>query len=132
MNIRNWLDRMRRRGTEHRWRAGEDLGNDYYAWWLETHFRNTKQWKVFETFSVGKKGDYVEAVMRGAWLAERVWEPSLPRSLVRAGIEYVPLDDAHFLGVGVPDRRLYDSFLTEEEAMPLRVFPVPSALRRMI
>jgi alpha-amylase len=69
---------------------------------------------------------------RGAWLAERVWEPSLPRSLARAGIEYVPLDDGHFFGVGVSDRRLYDSFLTEEEAMPLRVFPVPSALRRMI
>src|SRR6185436_20274972 len=33
---------------------------------------------------------------RGAWLAERVWEPDMPPSLVAAGYEWTILDDAHF------------------------------------
>ena len=32
---------------------------------------------------------------RGAWLAERVWEPSLPADLVRGGYEWTILDDNH-------------------------------------
>src|SRR4051812_7702221 len=32
----------------------------------------------------------------GMWLAERVWEPTLPTSLSRAGIEWTLLDDIHF------------------------------------
>src|ERR1700733_15283119 len=31
----------------------------------------------------------------GMWLAERVWEPSLPRTLVKAGVEWTILDDIH-------------------------------------
>ena len=37
---------------------------------------------------------------RGAWLAERVWEPDLPDVLARAGIEYTLVDDHHFLLAG--------------------------------
>ena len=32
----------------------------------------------------------------GMWLAERVWEPTLPTYLHRAGIEWTVLDDIHF------------------------------------
>jgi len=34
---------------------------------------------------------------RGAWLAERVWEPDLPTSLVSAGYRWTIVDDNHFL-----------------------------------
>ena len=30
---------------------------------------------------------------RGMWLAERVWEPHLPKALSRAGVEFVVLED---------------------------------------
>ena len=30
---------------------------------------------------------------RGAWLAERVWEPSVPFDIAKAGYEYTVLDD---------------------------------------
>jgi len=69
---------------------------------------------------------------RGMWLPERVWEPSLPRSLVQAGVEYLPLDDAHFHRVGINENRLFDTYLTDDEGMPLRVFPATMRLRYMI
>lgn len=69
---------------------------------------------------------------RGAWLAERVWEPSLPKVLAEAGIEYVPLDDTPFLRVGFSEKRLYESYVTEDEGLPVRVFPTPQRLRALI
>ena len=33
---------------------------------------------------------------RGAWIAERVWEPDLAGSLTSSGIDYTVLDDHHF------------------------------------
>jgi 4-alpha-glucanotransferase len=33
---------------------------------------------------------------KGIWLAERVWEPDLPRTLSKAGVEYTFLDEEHF------------------------------------
>ena len=42
---------------------------------------------------------------RGMWLAERVWEPTLPRALRDAGVEYVLVDDQHFALAGLRSRR---------------------------
>ena len=41
----------------------------------------------------------------GMWLAERVWEPGLPRTLEDAGIAWTILDDVHFKNVGLEDIR---------------------------
>jgi alpha-amylase len=71
-------------------------------------------------------------VPRGMWLPERVWEPSLPRVIGLAGLEYLPLDDTPFLLTGLPEKRLYESYVTEEEGLPVRVFPVPRSLRHLI
>jgi predicted glycosyl hydrolase (DUF1957 family) len=38
---------------------------------------------------------------RGAWLTERVWEPSVVTALRDTGIEYVAVDDYHFLCTGM-------------------------------
>src|SRR5260370_1022817 len=32
----------------------------------------------------------------GLWLAARVWEPTLPKTLAQAGVEFLCVDDAHF------------------------------------
>src|SRR2546422_8220637 len=46
----------------------------------------------------------------GMWLAERVWEPTLPTHLYRAGIEWTLLDDIHFKMVGLTDEDLTGYF----------------------
>ena len=67
---------------------------------------------------------------RGLWLAERVWEPNLPRSLARAGVEYTLLDEEHFHYAGIDD--IHASYLTEDEGRCLRVFPIDKKLRYLI
>jgi alpha-amylase/alpha-mannosidase (GH57 family) len=67
---------------------------------------------------------------RGLWLTERVWEPSLPKTLAEAGIAYTLLDEEHFRYAGVRD--IHASYATEEEGRGLRVFPIDKALRYLI
>ncbi|MBI2447076.1 MAG: 4-alpha-glucanotransferase, partial [Candidatus Omnitrophica bacterium] len=44
---------------------------------------------------------------KGAWLAERVWEPHLPKVLSSANVEYTVLDDSHFRSVGIePEKKM--------------------------
>jgi len=58
----------------------------------------------------------------GAWLAERVWEPHLPKPLAEAGVEYTVLDDTPFKMVGLRDEDLFGFYVTEEQGYPLKVF----------
>jgi len=67
---------------------------------------------------------------RGVWLTERVWEPHLPKTLARAGIEYTLLDEEHFHYAGVKD--IERAYITEEEGSPLILFPVSKELRYFI
>jgi alpha-amylase len=69
---------------------------------------------------------------RGAWVAERVWEPSLARPLAQAGVEYVVLDDTHFLAAGLEPARLHGIYITEEQGAPLRLVPSLKSLRYTI
>ncbi len=86
------------------------------------------------TGQVRMMNDYIEANFgqrpRGLWLTERVWEPQLPRSLAEAGIEYTLLDEEHFHYAGVRD--LAASYITEDAARSLRVFPIDKMLRYLI
>ncbi|MDV2502776.1 MAG: alpha-amylase/4-alpha-glucanotransferase domain-containing protein [bacterium] len=59
----------------------------------------------------------------GMWLAERVWEPSLPKPIAQAGIRYAVIDDEHFKGAGLTEEETYGAFLTEEQGSPLVLFP---------
>jgi hypothetical protein len=67
---------------------------------------------------------------RGAWLAERVWEPDLPSSLARAGVEYTLLDQEHFYYAGLED--IHTSYITEDAGRTVRVFPIDKQLRYLI
>ena len=82
---------------------------------------------------IRKMTDYIHkhfrVTPRGAWVAERVWEPSLARPLAEAGVEYVVLDDTHFLAAGLQPHQLHGYYMTEENGWLLRVVPSLKALR---
>jgi len=69
---------------------------------------------------------------RGAWLAERVWEPDLPTSLVDAGYAWTILDDAHFRAATVPEDELWGPYTTEDQGRRLAVFGTEQGLRYRI
>ncbi|MGB2601405.1 MAG: alpha-amylase/4-alpha-glucanotransferase domain-containing protein [Candidatus Omnitrophota bacterium] len=80
--------------------------------------------------------DYVKTKFscepKGAWVAERVWEPGLPSVLHDSGVKYVILDDTHFLYSGVPKERTYGHYITEDEGKGVAVFPSDKVLRYYI
>ncbi len=65
----------------------------------------------------------------GIWLAERVWEPSLPGTLNRAGVEWTVVDDTHFKMVGLDDEDLLGYYLTEDQGLILKVFGTSKYMR---
>lgn len=69
---------------------------------------------------------------RGMWLAERVWEPHLPRPIVAAGIDHVVVDDFHFKMAGLRDDELDGYYLTEEQDALISIFPGSEKLRDLI
>ena len=72
------------------------------------------------------------ADVRGAWVAERVWDPGMTADLVAAGVEWTILDDEHFKAAGLADDELDRPWLTEGDGKLLTVFPVSERLRYVI
>lgn len=68
----------------------------------------------------------------GAWLAERVWEPTLPQAIAEAGVQYSVIDDAHFRYAGLKGDELYGYYITEHNGAPLKIFPISEKLRYSI
>jgi 4-alpha-glucanotransferase len=68
----------------------------------------------------------------GMWLAERVWDPDLPRVLAPCGIRYTLLDDSHFRAAGITDEVISGHYLTEKAGYPLSIFPIDKGLRYRI
>jgi hypothetical protein len=69
---------------------------------------------------------------RGAWLAERVWEPDLPTSLITAGYGWTVLDDAHFRAAAIPEEGLWGPYTTDDQGQVLTVFGTEQGLRYRI
>jgi alpha-amylase len=69
---------------------------------------------------------------RGAWLAERVWEPDLPTSLAAAGYQWTILDDQHFRAASIPEANLWGAYTTEDQGHLLTVFGTEQGLRYRI
>jgi alpha-amylase/alpha-mannosidase (GH57 family) len=65
----------------------------------------------------------------GAWLTERVWEATVVPALAKTGIEYVTVDDYHFLCTGKTPKELDGYFTTEEGGHRLDLFPISEQLR---
>jgi len=69
---------------------------------------------------------------RGAWLAERVWEPSLARDLAAAGYEWTVLDDNHLRAASIKEDEMWTSFTTDDRGLRLTVFGTEQGLRYRI
>ncbi|HEX9654262.1 MAG TPA: alpha-amylase/4-alpha-glucanotransferase domain-containing protein [bacterium] len=69
---------------------------------------------------------------KGMWLAERIWEPQLPKPINEAGVSYVVLDDSHFKSAGLQNEQLLGYYITEEEGAPVYLFPISETLRYTI
>ena len=69
---------------------------------------------------------------KGIWLAERVYEPQIPKILNKAGVAYTVVDDNHFKAVGLSDEDLYGYFISEFEGHPVCIFPGLEVLRYTI
>jgi alpha-amylase len=69
---------------------------------------------------------------RGLWLTERVWEPDLAADLHAAGVEFVLVDDWHFLAAGFQREQLHLPFRTEHDGKSVALFPIDERLRYLV
>ncbi len=69
---------------------------------------------------------------RGCWLTERIWDPHLPDTLSKAGLEYVIVDDSHFKSTGFTAQQMRGFFLSEENGRYVNVFPIDKSLRYLV
>jgi len=80
--------------------------------------------------------DYIEnefgSKPTGLWLTERVWESSIVPDVVDSGIEYMVVDDYHFIASGFEPDNLSKYYMTEEGGKRVALFPISKALRYAI
>ncbi|MBX3028996.1 MAG: DUF1926 domain-containing protein [Chloroflexi bacterium] len=69
---------------------------------------------------------------RGAWLAERVWEPDVPTSLHDAGYAWTIVDDAHFRSAAIADDAMWGPYSTDDQGRRVSVFGTEQGLRYRI
>ncbi len=80
--------------------------------------------------------DYIQekfsTVPLGLWLTERVWDDGIIPDVVASGIEYVLVDDYHFICAGFDRGELDGYYLTEWGGDRIAVFPISKELRYSI
>ncbi len=85
---------------------------------------------------IGMLSDFIERHFsqrpRGLWLTERVWDGAIAPDLIACGVEYVVVDDYHFISSGFDAANLNGYFLTEEGGRTLKLFPINKHLRYQI
>ncbi|MBA2254014.1 MAG: DUF1926 domain-containing protein [Chloroflexi bacterium] len=69
---------------------------------------------------------------RGAWLAERVWEPSLPYDLAEGGYDWTVLDDNHLRSASVREDGMWGAYTTDDEGRMTTIFGTEQGLRYLI
>lgn len=72
------------------------------------------------------------ATIRGIWLTERIWEPSLPLLLSEAGVDFTICDTTHFQWAGLPVDTIRGYYITEKIGRTVAVFPIDRKLRYTI
>ncbi|MBD3228465.1 MAG: DUF1926 domain-containing protein [Candidatus Lokiarchaeota archaeon] len=65
----------------------------------------------------------------GFWLAERIWEPHLPRILELADLKYILIDDFHLKANGLSQEETFYPYITEEQGSKVTVVPINEQLR---
>ena len=83
-----------------------------------------------------RMADEVEALFgqrpNGAWLAERVWEPDVPKALVKSGYRFTIVDDAHFRAAAIPPELHWGPYSTDDQGYRLLLFGSEQGLRYRI
>ncbi len=69
---------------------------------------------------------------RGLWLAEKIWEPDLPKSIEQAGLRYTAIDEENFTLNGVSELPVRGYYNTENEGHTLGVFPISRGAGRLL
>lgn len=82
---------------------------------------------------ITKLNDFIENNFaqkpKGLWLTERVWDSVIIKDVAKCGVEYVVVDDYHFISAGFDKDRLNGYFITEDEGIQLKIFPINKELR---
>jgi len=73
--------------------------------------------------------EHFDQTPKGLWLTERVWDSAIVKDLIHCGIEYVVVDDYHFIAAGFDKDDLNGYFVTEDEGEILKIFPINKHLR---
>jgi 4-alpha-glucanotransferase len=76
--------------------------------------------------------EHFNAIPEGAWLAERVWEPSIPEILADSDIRYTIIDDQHLAQAGCEQDSIYGHFITESNLKTVKIIPSDKFLRYSI
>ena len=83
-----------------------------------------------------KMADEIESLVGrrpgGAWLAERVWEPDVPKALAKAGYDYTIVDDAHFRAAAIPQELHWGPYSTDDQGFRVIVYGSEQGLRYRI
>ncbi|HET9784368.1 MAG TPA: alpha-amylase/4-alpha-glucanotransferase domain-containing protein [Terriglobales bacterium] len=108
----------------------ELLGGGYYEPILSSILAADQQDQLARLSATLKR--HFGVVPRGAWLAERVWEPGLAAVLARAGLRYTMLDDSHFEQAGIAADDLHGYWLTESQGETLALIPSNYFLRQAL
>jgi 4-alpha-glucanotransferase len=108
----------------------EIVGGGFYEPILVTIPPDDRQEQIARLAAYVEK--HFKARPRGAWLAERVWEPQTPSSLASAGVEYTLVDDNHFLGAGFELEQLFGYYTSEDLGHAVKLLPGLKALRYLI
>lgn len=66
---------------------------------------------------------------RGLWIAEKVWEPELADTLVKAGAGYTIVDDYHMYRAGLGEDEVYGPCVTDASEGEVVLFPSLTRLR---
>jgi hypothetical protein len=75
---------------------------------------------------------YFNQTPKGLWLTERVWDSVLIKDMAKCGIEYVVVDDYHFISAGFDSEKLNGYFVTEDEGVSMKIFPINKTLRYIV
>jgi len=80
----------------------------------------------------GKLNEVLGGNAKGLWLAERVYEPHVPRILADANVDYTALDDWHFRAAGIGRGELGRPWLVEHQGATVAVCPISERLRYLV
>lgn len=75
---------------------------------------------------------YFNQTPRGLWLTERVWDSALVGDMKKCGIDYMVVDDYHFVSTGFEEKNLCGYYLTENGGEQMALFPINKTLRYLI